>query len=168
MRKILLIAVIALLLFSISMIYAEGENWCDPGGPWGDGRCDNPNPDISAYYYEMGWCMAHNINPDTMQPATYVEGNAVDDSYSYHSDDVECSGQQYFSAAEGVLANDSGDVKVISFTPLYPHGEVMVWEDGSFRYHGLPKGGDYKFTYTVTGGDTAKVELHLCPGKVFE
>ena len=36
----------------------QDDNWCYPGQPWGDGRCDNPDPSIQAYNWREGWCAA--------------------------------------------------------------------------------------------------------------
>jgi hypothetical protein len=33
----------------------NSANWCLPGQPWGDGRCDSDDPNITAYNYQLGW-----------------------------------------------------------------------------------------------------------------
>lgn len=33
----------------------ETNNWCYAGGPWGDGRCNDPDPNIRAWYWHAGW-----------------------------------------------------------------------------------------------------------------
>lgn len=66
MRKfsfILLLA--ALLLLGVSLVAHAQENpsafdpdynWCDPGEPWGDGRCNNfTDPDMIHCHWRMGW-----------------------------------------------------------------------------------------------------------------
>ena len=30
-------------------------NWCLPGQPWGDGRCNSDDPNITSYNYQLGW-----------------------------------------------------------------------------------------------------------------
>lgn len=30
-------------------------NWCDPGQPWGDGRCDSADPALREWFYTMGF-----------------------------------------------------------------------------------------------------------------
>jgi hypothetical protein len=30
-------------------------NWCDPGQPWGDGRCDTDDPALRDWFYTMGF-----------------------------------------------------------------------------------------------------------------
>jgi LysM repeat protein len=38
------------------------DNWCYPGNPWGDGRCNNPDdPYQQQYMWECGWFKAQNI-----------------------------------------------------------------------------------------------------------
>ncbi len=34
---------------------SEDYNWCFSGEPWGDGRCDSPDPTLAACMWEMGW-----------------------------------------------------------------------------------------------------------------
>lgn len=29
-------------------------NWCDPGQPWGDGRCDSDDPAVRDWFYDLG------------------------------------------------------------------------------------------------------------------
>lgn len=36
----------------------QEDNWCFPGEPWGDGRCNNPDPSIHIYNWRTGWCAA--------------------------------------------------------------------------------------------------------------
>lgn len=31
------------------------NNWCYAGGPWDDGRCNDPDPNIRAWYWNAGW-----------------------------------------------------------------------------------------------------------------
>lgn len=31
------------------------DNWCAPGGPWDDGRCNNPDPTLANWYWQAGW-----------------------------------------------------------------------------------------------------------------
>lgn len=33
-------------------------NWCNSGEPWGDGRCNDPDPDLSSWYWNAGWYQA--------------------------------------------------------------------------------------------------------------
>jgi len=33
-------------------------NWCFAGQPWGDGRCDSPDPAVTAYNYRQGFYQA--------------------------------------------------------------------------------------------------------------
>lgn len=106
--------ILGILLLSLSVAVAQDAdaNWCNPGGSWSDGRCDNPNPDISAYYWQVGWYMANGINPDTMMSAD-TECIAVCDSYS--KDDLKSYSFNYIPASEGLLANDLGTgIEVIS------------------------------------------------------
>lgn len=34
------------------------ENWCSPGGRWDDGRCDDPDPAVVEYMWNLGWYSA--------------------------------------------------------------------------------------------------------------
>ncbi|RMG89818.1 MAG: LysM peptidoglycan-binding domain-containing protein [Chloroflexi bacterium] len=40
---------------------AVTENWCYPGQPWGDGRCNVTDTALRNYMWECGWYNAHNI-----------------------------------------------------------------------------------------------------------
>ncbi|MCA9911754.1 MAG: hypothetical protein KC496_00330 [Anaerolineae bacterium] len=40
----------------------EVDNWCYEGQPWGEGRCNNENPDINQYNWHMGWYMYQLVN----------------------------------------------------------------------------------------------------------
>lgn len=31
------------------------QNWCYAGGPWADGRCNDPNPFVRDWYWNAGW-----------------------------------------------------------------------------------------------------------------
>lgn len=161
MRKLLyFFMILGILLLSLTVAVAQDvdANWCNPGGPWDDGRCNNPNPYIASYYWEMGWCMAHNIDPESMM-AGQAECTAVCDSYS--KDDLKSFDFNYIPASEGLLANDLGEgVQVIDYTKMSRGGDLVVWADGSFSVKNA-KPGEHKFTYTVTGGATAEVTLHF-------
>jgi LysM repeat protein len=37
------------------------DNWCNPGGPWGDGRCNDPDPYVSEHLWECGYYFAQGI-----------------------------------------------------------------------------------------------------------
>jgi LysM repeat protein len=39
-------------------------NWCYPGGPWGDGRCDDPDPDVSQHLWECGYYFAQGYHKE--------------------------------------------------------------------------------------------------------
>lgn len=50
---------------------AIGNNWCDPGQPWGDGRCDDPDPSRRAWFYQMGFYqyqVANGASLNTIPP----------------------------------------------------------------------------------------------------
>lgn len=34
---------------------SANANWCQSGGPWGDGRCESSDPDIANYWQQAGW-----------------------------------------------------------------------------------------------------------------
>lgn len=66
MKKLLLIVLILVMLFSLSMVALAQEeeggelNWClMEGHPWNDGRCANEDFDVAMWYYACGWYMAH-------------------------------------------------------------------------------------------------------------
>jgi len=70
MKKVCLILMIS--LFSIGMVQAQDTstpdtsstcnpaelNWCFAGQPWGDGRCDDPDPNVTTYNYQQGFYQA--------------------------------------------------------------------------------------------------------------
>lgn len=49
-------------------------NWCFAGQPWGDGRCNDPDPDVTAYNYLQGFYRAAE--------ACGVIGDGVEDDTS--------------------------------------------------------------------------------------
>ncbi len=38
---------------------SPSDNWCFPGGPWGDGRCDVGDEGQRNYMWRLGWLNAH-------------------------------------------------------------------------------------------------------------
>lgn len=42
----------------LPVVNTGDDNWCNPGRPWGDGRCLDPNPFVQAYNFRAGWCKA--------------------------------------------------------------------------------------------------------------
>ncbi len=55
------IVIILLVLLAAVPIVNAGENldnWCDAGGPWGDGRCNAETEALTQWYYTCGWYMA--------------------------------------------------------------------------------------------------------------
>ena len=159
LRKLIFVAFVALLIISVMPIAAQDANWCFPGQPWGDGRCENPDPDVTAYYWQVGWCMANDIDPAEMAVGV-VEYTAVDDFYG--KDMLKSFSFNYVPASEGLLANDLGEgIEIISYDKeLSRRGDLLVWPDGSFRIRNA-KPGEHVFHYTVTGGAKAEVRLRL-------
>lgn len=160
MRKFVFVAfIVALMISSVSLIAAQSDNWCNPGQPWGDGRCEKADPNLTAYYWQMGWYHAHKMDASALEPASGA--TAVDDYYSYHDNSIlDCRFGQTVPAADGLLANDASGLQVTGYTqPI--HGDVVVWPDGSFRYNVTHSVDKVTFEYTVTGGDIATVELHM-------
>lgn len=51
------------------------QNWCNSGEPWGDGRCNDSDPDVSSWYWSAGWynaqlaCGAISEIPEVFQGA---------------------------------------------------------------------------------------------------
>ena len=40
----------------------DSDNWCHPGQPWGDGRCnESPDPNVRAHYWKCGWFKARDL-----------------------------------------------------------------------------------------------------------
>lgn len=39
-------------------------NWCYPGGQWDDGRCNDPDPDISQHLWECGYYFAQGYQKE--------------------------------------------------------------------------------------------------------
>jgi LysM repeat protein len=42
----------------LPVVNTGDDNWCNPGRPWGDGRCLDPNAFVQAYNFRAGWCKA--------------------------------------------------------------------------------------------------------------
>lgn len=74
---VILIPVIFLLVLAGGVL-ADGvedptDNWCYAGGPWGDGRCSDSNPDIANWYWTCGYYRAQVVKGtmgDTQIPET--------------------------------------------------------------------------------------------------
>jgi hypothetical protein len=55
-------------------------HWCLEGQPWGDGRCNDPDPFITAWYWNEGWergCVGEadsHLNPDDCDVHWCFEG----------------------------------------------------------------------------------------------
>lgn len=49
---------------SSSAAGTSADNWCYPGAPWGDGRCNDPNPAVQEHLWQCGWYAAHGLNSD--------------------------------------------------------------------------------------------------------
>lgn len=157
MRKLLyFVMILGILMLSLSVVVAQDANWCNPGGPWGDGRCNNPDPFVASYYWEMGWCMANDVDPAALMASSVVPA-AFNDSYS--KEEFKSYSFNYVPASEGLLANDLGEgIEIISYSDLSRGGDLLVWSDGSFRIRNA-KPGEHTFTYTITGGETAEVTV---------
>ena len=64
-RSVVSLLVLTLILLSAVSIasaqegdMSEGQHWCFEGQPWGDGRCDDPDPWISDWHWTCGWYFA--------------------------------------------------------------------------------------------------------------
>lgn len=150
------------------------DNWCYEGNPWGDGRCNDPDPNINEYNWRAGWCHAQSENGNFEGsyyecmgiPEPVIEiiddelgsNRAVNDLYF-----VGC--EPFFSiSAPGVLSNDIGaSIEVISSsTGGNPDLIINMDADGSFNAS-FKVPGIFTFTYTITGGSSAIVTLNnLC------
>lgn len=55
------ITLMVMLLFVMIPLVNAGDaldNWCDAGGPWGDGRCNAETEALTKWFYTCGWYMA--------------------------------------------------------------------------------------------------------------
>jgi hypothetical protein len=59
------------------------RNWCNEGEPWGDGRCNDPDPDVSNWYWNAGWynaqleCGAISSIPEEFAPLPQADAADV-------------------------------------------------------------------------------------------
>lgn len=82
MKLLRVMTIIAVLMTSIWVVAQEDSranepNWCHAGEPWGDGRCNDPDPIIQEYNWQIGWLFAQcdlgNIARETCYPPVEVE-----------------------------------------------------------------------------------------------
>lgn len=177
MKKALLIctALLLVLVLSAGMGVAQdlSDNWCFEGQPWGDGRCNDPDPFVTDYMWLAGWCHAQveNGNLDmTVDECMSVPGpatTAVDDEFrSGKSDHIGCLDGR-MGPETGLLANDVGEgLYIVDYTNFHGHpgAELTVRSNGAFSY-AVRSPGTYEFTYTLNDGSTANVKLYACSGK---
>lgn len=83
MRKIIILMLCCLTMPVIAQNGYDAEpgtpadNWCYPGGEWGDGRCNHPDPFVQTYNWTIGWymprCEAQIFPADALPEPCIVE-----------------------------------------------------------------------------------------------
>ncbi len=60
MKPIISFIALLLLFLIVPFVHADDpvDNWCDPGGVWGDGRCNSGDEGQNSWFYTCGWYMA--------------------------------------------------------------------------------------------------------------
>lgn len=136
------------------------QNWCDPGGAWGDGRCNDPDPAVRDWYYNAGWYFAQVdagvLSPQDVPPQ-YNPPTPTSDSYSSSA-----------SAPSFSIGYTCGTSMQVTWDGL-PAGAVLNVADSNINSYPSGSGGvtgatapsgagpsmctsgSYTTTYTVTG-----------------
>lgn len=99
-KTILLVTILALIIGGAALAQdpndSTDDNWCFEGEPWGDGRCNDPDPYINNYNWIAGWCHAQIENGNIV--GTFYDcmgidepiGGAKDDHYSTEDGTLDC------------------------------------------------------------------------------
>jgi hypothetical protein len=71
-------------------------NWCNAGEPWGDGRCSDPDPDVSSWYWNAGWynaqlaCGSIETIPEEFAPIPNADPAVVEAAAGFYVEITHC------------------------------------------------------------------------------
>lgn len=103
----------------------ETNNWCYAGGPWSDGRCNDPDPNIRAWYWNAGWyrsALERGIIDDIPPEYSGSPGNAC-----Y----IQVSSSNEFQFASSTVLNGGNEGDFVWVHPVLltnQHQGLTIWD----------------------------------------
>lgn len=103
----------------------ETNNWCYAGGPWGDGRCNDPDPNVRAWYWNAGWYFSAFERGEIEEVPAQYGGSLGNGCY------IEV-GPGAFQFASSTVRNGSNEGDFVWSNPLLLinlYSNWLIWDD---------------------------------------